>query len=166
MAAPCPAASLPPNSAAICRCSPERHRASLSRSGRLRISSRICHLEPLILEPAVRACRSLKGVERLRVSDFCPLLCNRCLTQRHLLVNPNPSSRLSQIRHTLIASRPPSTYLLICQSSGNFRVSATAPISTVSNQRQEGDLLSPSGHCAHQSSRFILSSSSARGTGR
>ena len=40
--------------------------ASLSRSGRLRISSRICHLEPLILGPAVRACRSLKGVACLR----------------------------------------------------------------------------------------------------
>jgi hypothetical protein len=60
---PVPRGFATPNSAAICRCSPERRRASLSWSGRLRISSRICHLQPLILEPAVQAAEASKALD-------------------------------------------------------------------------------------------------------
>lgn len=137
MAAPCPAASLPPNSAAICRCSPERRRASLSRSGRLRISSRICHPEPLILEPAVRACRSLKGV------DVCVFLTSArssatgVLPPKASLYRPRPlSSSALRSPHLdrIIAALDLSPDL---PKLTDFRVSAAAPISTVSNQRQE-----------------------------
>lgn len=154
-----------PNSTAICRCSPERHRTSLSRSGRLRISSRICHQKPLILEPAVRAAEASKALD-VCISDFCPLLCPRRLTtysQRHPSSIESLLSKSPRVDRSTAAINPSPDLLKPRALQGVLPRLRSQPFRTSAKKRTS---CRKAGRCERRISRIISAPSIVRGTGR